>query len=347
MHPVSSKLLKWYDVNKRSMPWRDNVTPYRSLVSEFMLQQTQVKTVIPYFKKFINRFPNVETLANADIEEVLQYWKGLGYYRRAHNLHKSAKEIVQLGEFPDTIPKLLALPGVGEYVAGAIGSIALNIDTPAVDGNLHRVLSRVFVDSGSRKAIWALAWKIVPSGRAGDFNQALMDLGASLCSAKSPRCVQCPINQDCKAYLTSSVALYPPPKPKKTIPTKLVYAVWLHDLHKKTLVCQNPNKGLFSGLFELPSFFVDSEDALIASFKKEFLCDLTIKKNLGNVEHRLTHMLLKVTLLEVHCDVMPTQVHQYQSLRYVLSQDEVPLSTLAKKVFQLREQSQQLKLFDT
>ena len=155
MKDITEAILNWYDEHKRSLPWRDEVTPYRSLVSEVMLQQTRVETVKPYFHRFMNSFPTIEDLANASQDQVLSHWSGLGYYSRARNLHHAAKQVVELGSFPNTVSEIRKLKGVGEYIAGAIGSIAFNIDTPAVDGNHHRVLSRIFRSKGSRKVCGA------------------------------------------------------------------------------------------------------------------------------------------------------------------------------------------------
>ena len=173
-HPIAKAVLAWYDVHKRSLPWRDTVTPYRSWISEVMLQQTRVETVKPYFARFMKKFPSVQDLAAGSEQEVLELWAGLGYYSRARSLHKAAKQIVALGAFPSSRVEIQKLPGVGEYISGAIASIAFGLDHPAVDGNHHRVLSRLFRDSGNRKAMWSLAEKVLPKGRAGDFNQALM-----------------------------------------------------------------------------------------------------------------------------------------------------------------------------
>ena len=221
MHTITKALLEWYDIHKRSLPWRDDVSPYRSLVSEVMLQQTRVDTVKPYFAKFMNSFPTVDALAAASQDEVLAHWSGLGYYSRARNLHKSAKKIVQDGSFPNTLKTIRELSGVGEYIAGAIASIAFGIDSPAVDGNHHRVLSRLFRNGGQRSDMWSIAEKLLPTGRAGDFNQALMDLGSQICTNKSPKCKKdCPLNHLCKAYLADEVSRFPVKKPKKAKPTE-------------------------------------------------------------------------------------------------------------------------------
>ena len=218
MDAVTQSLLAWYDVHRRTLPWRDDVSPYRTWISEVMLQQTRVDTVLPYFARFMSRFPTVEALAEAPSDEVMSMWAGLGYYSRARNMHRAAQEIVRLGAFPSTLPGIRALPGVGEYMAGAIGSIAFGLDEAAVDGNLHRVLSRLHASPGRRKDMWALAEGHLPSGRAGDFNQALMDLGSQICTARKPRCPSCPISTHCTSHAEDSVSLYPVKVKKKKTP---------------------------------------------------------------------------------------------------------------------------------
>ena len=210
MDPVSRDLLAWYQAEARTLPWRSRVSPWGTLVSELMLQQTRVDTVIPYYLRFMERFPTPNTLAEASVDELLGYWSGLGYYSRARNLHKAATALAAAGRFPSDLDGLKALPGVGAYTAGAIGSIALGLDAVAVDGNLERVLSRLHRYSGGRDGVTALATAHLPPGRAGDYNQALMDLGATICLPKQPRCGDCPIRADpraaCSAASTSCLA---------------------------------------------------------------------------------------------------------------------------------------------
>ncbi|MEC8422612.1 MAG: A/G-specific adenine glycosylase, partial [Myxococcota bacterium] len=201
MHPLSRDLLAWYDAHRRILPWRDDgAGPYRTWISEVMLQQTRVETVKPYFARWMERFPTVEDLAAAPQDEVLAMWSGLGYYSRARNIHRAAQMVVEAGTFPTDLASVRALPGVGEYIAGAIASIALGLDEPAVDGNLERVLSRVHAHRGGRRAITAIARTLLPSGRAGDWNQALMDVGSGFCIPKAPRCPDCPLQRHCIAY---------------------------------------------------------------------------------------------------------------------------------------------------
>ncbi|MCS7300931.1 MAG: A/G-specific adenine glycosylase, partial [Fimbriimonadales bacterium] len=200
-------LLRWFEAHKRPTPWRDNPDPYRVWVSEVMLQQTQTATVIPYFERFIARFPDVQALADAPLEEVLRYWEGLGYYARARNLHKAARMIVQNGgRLPATADRLRELPGIGAYTAGAIASIAFGQPTPVVDGNVIRVLARLLWLKGDLKAapaqkqLWRISEQLIDPQRPGDFNQAIMELGSTVCTPTQPRCSECPVSHLCAAY---------------------------------------------------------------------------------------------------------------------------------------------------
>jgi A/G-specific adenine glycosylase len=205
---AQAKLLAWYAKNKRILPWRmSGLSPYAVWVSEIMLQQTRVETVIPYYEKWLKLFPTVEVLANVSEQDVLNAWEGLGYYSRARNFHKAAKIVVaQYGsELPHNLDELRTLPGVGRYTVGALASIIFGMDEPALDGNLKRVYARLFdvdlpVDStDGEKLLWQIAHDNVPKGQAADFNQALMDLGAMVCLPKNPRCLICPVMKECKA----------------------------------------------------------------------------------------------------------------------------------------------------
>ncbi|MEC7986579.1 MAG: A/G-specific adenine glycosylase [Myxococcota bacterium] len=337
-------LMAWYSVNKRSLPWRDEVSPYRSLVSEIMLQQTRVSYVMNYFARFMTRFPTIQDLSKATEEEVLSYWQGLGYYSRARNLHKAAKMVVELGAFPSTYKELQKLPGVGVYVAGAIASIAFNVDTPAVDGNHHRILSRLFCSNGSRKEMWDLAESLLPKGQAGDFNQALMDLGSSICIPKVPRCDGCPLKSYCKAYLSKTVAQYPPKKKKKVVPVRKRFYVYLLNEKGQACVAMRPSKGLYGGLFEFPGFFAENTEELKTQWKEEFGSDLSVEKKLGEIRHTLTHMHIEAQLWK--CVATPiVKSAFYTEVRWVFSSNEVPFSTLSKKIYDIPQSVVQLELF--
>ena len=345
MHSITEKVLAWYQDNKRSLPWRDTVHPYRSLVSEFMLQQTRVETVKPYFAAFLSSFPTIEDLAAAPIEDVLQHWKGLGYYSRAHNLHKAAQIIAQRESFPSTVAELRTLPGVGEYIAGAIASIAFGQDEPAVDGNHHRVFSRLFCDSRDRKFMWEHARELLPTGLAGDYNQALMDLANALCKPKEPLCTECPLSTDCLAFQNNSIRQFPPPKQKKEVPQKTVHSLWILNSQGQFLVAQRPDTGLYKGLFELPSFFMEEDATVSTFFLDEFGVSITLGASLGTVSHRLTHMLITNELFAATIEELPTTSNTYTSFRWIAKPDDAPLSSLAQKVCALPHQEHQLPLF--
>ena len=349
-HPIARITLAWYDIHRRELPWRDNPNPYWVLLSEYMLQQTQVKTVLPYFYRFINQYPSIQSLAAASDDDVMALWAGLGYYSRARNLLKAVRMIQTAGSFPSTVKELQALPGVGPYIAGAIGSIALGLDVPAVDGNHHRVLSRLFRDKGDRNAMWTIARQVLPAGRAGDFNQALMDLGAQICTSKNPKCHRCPLVNNCMAHMHSDISEYPVKPPKKKKARRFLQSfLWIRG--NKILMCKRPQKGLFGGLYEPPTFFVEPEDSTdVDSFwfskskvhLKEF-------HKLGTIKHVLTHMNLEVTVFTIDCDGELDSISDYVDVDWFDLNDlsGIGLSTLAQKTVSLRNEDIQLSLIDS
>jgi A/G-specific adenine glycosylase len=256
---LRSQLLAWFDRHQRGLPWRRTKDPYAIWVSEVMLQQTQVDRVVPFFERFLATFPTVTALAAASVPEVLAQWSGLGYYSRARNLHKAAQAVVAThqGTLPDTVESLLTLPGFGRYTAGAVASIAFGKAAPLVDGNVARVLSRLFVIEGvpgekqREAALWAKATELVAGERPGDWNQALMELGATVCVPSNPLCLVCPIQRSCGALAKGRVDELPPPKPAaKRKRLELVAAIV--DRSGDLLLARRPESGLFGGLWELP-----------------------------------------------------------------------------------------------
>ncbi|MBX3394461.1 MAG: A/G-specific adenine glycosylase [Phycisphaerae bacterium] len=269
---VRSRLLLWYGVEKRQLPWRECGDPYAIWLSETMLQQTQVATVIPYYRRFLNRYPTVRHLAAAPLDDVLELWAGLGYYARARNLHRAANAVVNEfgGSFPRTAEALQRLPGVGAYTAGAVASIAFGECSPVVDGNVSRVLSRLFglfVDIQStdgRRRLWETAGRLVAPKNPGDFNQALMELGATVCLPKqAARCDVCPLVRLCAAYKAGNVAQLPI-KARKSAVVRETHAVAAIRSGQRWLFVKRPESGLWGGLWELPTQRNDANDEAVA-----------------------------------------------------------------------------------
>ncbi|MFN2360388.1 MAG: A/G-specific adenine glycosylase [Marinobacter sp.] len=255
------KLLAWYDENGRhDLPWHHDRTPYRVWVSEIMLQQTQVTTVIPYFQAFMQRFPDVAALAKAPVDDVLSHWSGLGYYARARNLQKAAQQVVEHhgGEFPADQEQLEALPGIGRSTAAAILAQAFQQRATILDGNVKRVLARYHVIRGwpgqtsVLKQLWARAEEHTPDQRIRDYTQAIMDLGAMVCTRSRPACDSCPLQSGCEAYTTGEASLYPGSKPKKAKPEKTTWMVILEDHQGRILLERRPPSGIWGGLWSLP-----------------------------------------------------------------------------------------------
>lgn len=250
----SDKLLKWYATAKRNLPWRTDVkNPYHTWLSEIMLQQTTVTTVIPYFNDFTRRWPTVQDLANASLDEILTQWQGLGYYSRARNLHKCAQLLTH--DFPSTTEGLLKLPGIGPYTAAAIASIAFDEPAAAVDGNVIRVLSRYFAIE-TVKPVAEVTEKLkslLPTQNNGDFTQALMELGALICRPKNPSCLMCPLEQECQAYAQNRVESFPVQIPKQKLPTRYATAFILKREDGAILLRKRPPQGLLGGMMEVPS----------------------------------------------------------------------------------------------
>lgn len=273
--PFASSVLAWYDkFGRKHLPWQQNKTLYGVWLSEVMLQQTQVATVIPYFERFIKTFPNVTALANASQDEVLHLWTGLGYYARARNLHKAAQKVRDdfNGNFPTDFEQVWALPGVGRSTAGAILSSVLNQPYPILDGNVKRVLARYFAMegwSGEKKVenrLWELTEQVTPTERVADFNQAMMDIGAMVCTRTKPKCTLCPLQPDCLARKNESWDKFPGKKPKKVMPEKETYFLILSQ-NGKVWLEQRESAGLWGGLFCFPQF--ESKDDLFAYLAQE------------------------------------------------------------------------------
>lgn len=258
------RLFAFYNARSRDLPWRREADPYRVWVSEVMLQQTRVEAVIPYYERWMRRFPTLDALAEADVDDVLREWQGLGYYARARNLHRAARLVRERyhGQIPGDLEALRQLPGVGEYTAGAIASIAFGIPAPAIDGNVRRVFSRLLDDPDPAPAeLRRVVAALVPEDRPGDFNQALMELGATVCTPRSPECDRCPVAVLCRARANGTVAERPRPKRKRALPEDDVATAVLVSPSGRYLLVRRPEEGLLGGMWEFPGTAVRAGEA--------------------------------------------------------------------------------------
>lgn len=310
---LAKELLSWYQEHGRRLPWRQRRGPYAIWVSEVMLQQTRVETVIPYFNRWMESFPTIESLATAKREEVLAQWEGLGYYRRAHLLHEAAQLVIEEhgGRLPDDPAELERLPGIGRYTAAAIAAIAFDLDTVALDGNLRRVLSRLIdLDHDPRSSqgegkLLEAGGSLLPAGHGGAFNQALMDLGALICRPAEPSCSECPIAGHCLAKQRGTQALRPPRQTKRRIPHHLVTAAVLRR-NGRVLIGRRPQDKLLGGLWEFPGGKQDEAESLEACIRREIKEELGIeiepKERVGAYEHAYTHF--RVTVVAFECKMI-------------------------------------------
>lgn len=298
---IASSLLAWYRKQGRAhLPWRQSIHPYRVWLSEIMLQQTQVNTVIPYFNRFIEAYPTVLDLAQAELDDVLHLWSGLGYYARARNLYKTAQIIAEnhQGHFPNTFEQLLDLPGIGRSTAGAILAIAFQQKYPILDGNVRRILARIFEIPGwpgqpsVQQQLWQCSESILPDQHIDDFTQAIMDLGATVCLPKKPNCSVCPIQKRCNAYQHDSVDLFPHKKPKKAIPCKTIHLLVVQNQNQEILLEKRAETGIWGGLWSLPEMPLD-EKADVYLYHRYGLSS-EFQSNLGEFEHVFSHYRLIV-----------------------------------------------------
>ncbi|HEY8426965.1 MAG TPA: A/G-specific adenine glycosylase [Sandaracinaceae bacterium] len=294
-------LLDWYDANKRDLPWRRTRDPYAVWVSEIMLQQTRVETVVPYYERFLARFPTAAALAAASEDEVLASWSGLGYYRRARLLHAGVREVVERygGEVPRDAEARRSLPGVGRYTAGAIGSICFDREEPVVDGNVARVLSRAFAiehplgTSASERALWEHAGALVRGPRPGDLNQALMELGARVCTPLSPRCGECPIARECAARAQGRTAELPVPKPRKP-PVRVEVAAVVATRADGSVALVRSERALFGGLYAPPMAEGRGRAAALAALRGAGVRARVEASSAARLEHVLSHRVIDV-----------------------------------------------------
>ena len=320
----ASRLLRWFDVNGRhDLPWQHPRTPYRVWLSEIMLQQTQVKTVMPYFERFLAALPTLPALASASRDEVMALWSGLGYYARARNLQAAAQRCVEQhgGEVPRDIDALTALPGIGRSTAAAILSQAWGDRHAILDGNVKRVLSRYHGIDGYpglpavEKQLWGLAEKQLPTERLADYTQAQMDLGATLCTRSDPACVLCPLRDDCVARREGRVAELPTPKPGKAVPQKYACVLWLENASGEVLMQRRPPTGIWASLWTLPQ----AEDAASsrAWFERELHGDFGKAQALQPIHHAFSHYKLRLQPLRMNNVALRERVGDNDDLRWV------------------------------
>jgi A/G-specific adenine glycosylase len=313
--PFARRVLDWFDRHgRKDLPWQRDTSPYRVWVSEIMLQQTQVKTVIPYFERFMAAFPDVQTLANAPEDEVLHLWTGLGYYARARNLHKAAKQVADqgAGQFPDTIETLCELPGVGRSTAGAILSIAFGERASILDGNVKRVLARYHrVDSwpgesAVHQRLWEIAEQYTPHERCADYTQAMMDLGATLCTRASPDCASCPLSLDCQALAHGDQRNYPGKKPRKALPVKSTCFLIVRNRAGEIWLEKRAPSGIWGGLWCFPE--IDSVEKARAQCLDWWSAEAATVDVQRGFRHTFSHYHLDITPVLVELDATPHAV---------------------------------------
>jgi A/G-specific adenine glycosylase len=338
-------LLDWYSNNSRSLPWRESVDPYRIWVAEIMLQQTQVETVIPFYKRWMRSFPDIKTLATAEEDKVLNLWEGLGYYQRAHNLHRTAKLVAERyqGMIPSDPKELEQLPGIGPYTAGAVASIGFGERSPLIDGNIRRVFCRFFnisapiQENKTEALLWQIAADLLPENDPGTFNQALMELGALVCQPRNPHCSSCPLQSECLAKIHNIQHKRPVRRSKKTLPH---YQVAAGVINKDGLVllAKRPQKGLLGGLWEFPGGTQEKGETLSETLRREILEELDLRievgDRIGKYSHAYTHY--KVSLHAFHCKPLTLEVklNYHTQYRWISMEElsEYPMGKLDRMI---------------
>ena len=337
----NTQVLAWFhQEGRKNLPWQQNKTPYRVWVSEIMLQQTQVNTVIPYYEKFMQSFPSIDALANADEDNVLHHWTGLGYYARARNLHKAAKQIVAIhqGVFPETLEETIALPGIGKSTAGAIQSISRNQHHAILDGNVKRVLARYYTVEGHNaqakfeKILWPVAEKLTPKGDTASYTQAMMDLGATCCTRSKPSCDKCPISSGCLANAGSLQTEFPNKKPRKVTPVKTTIMV-IPKINQRIYLEKRPPSGIWGGLW----CFKEVADKGNIPSTLNGLALAAINKNstiwLPEFRHTFSHYHLDITPVVIECKYIDSnEVQQNTSQQWYDLQIESNVGLAASTV---------------
>jgi A/G-specific adenine glycosylase len=345
----AERLLAWFAVNARDLPWRHDRTPYRVWVSEVMLQQTQVDTVVPYYQRFLARFPSIEALAAASLEEVLKVWEGMGYYARARHLHQAARQLISSngGRLPGRFDELRELPGVGAYTAGAIASLAFGQGVAAVDGNARRVLCRVFrihedvTRSATKRRLEQLALALLPLEQPGRFNEALIELGATVCTPRAPFCDRCPLSELCRAYAEGEQEGLPVRPPRREVPHyDVAAAVTVRD-DGAVLVAQRKVDDMLGGLWEFPGGKCkDSEtlpECLLREMHEELGVEVEVREQVAVIEHAYTHF--RITLHAFRCRLRNGQprCRDCAAFRWMLpgDLDQLPMSAVDRRIAQV------------
>jgi A/G-specific adenine glycosylase len=326
-------LLAWFERVRRPMPWRETDDPYRIWISEVMLQQTRVDQAWPYYERFTDAFPTVEALAAAELDEVLRLWEGLGYYSRARNLHRAAQRIVDEyeGRVPDTEAEIRTLPGVGPYTAAAVLSIAYGRPLAVLDGNVIRVLTRVFAieddvtSSRTRRRLQTLADALLAPDRPAAFNEAMMELGATVCTPKAPACPGCPLQPGCRAFAEGAPERFPVAKKKKPVPHHDIAVGVITDAEGRVLIAQRPEDAMLGGLWEFPGGKVEAGESFADACRREIGEEIGVEVEVGapiaRIDHAYSHF--KITLHAFHCRLLEgtPQHHAAQPLRWVAVED--------------------------
>ncbi|MGH7459915.1 MAG: A/G-specific adenine glycosylase [Longimicrobiales bacterium] len=327
-------LLEYFDQQRRDLPWRHEPDPYRIWISEVMLQQTRVETVRAYYERWIRQFPDLQALARAPIDDVLKAWQGLGYYTRARNLHRAAQVVCERyqGTLPATFAELHALPGIGEYTAGAVASIAYRIPAPAVDGNVKRVLARLLdAPRLSARAYRDQATRLVPQERPGDFNQSFMELGATICTPRAPRCPRCPVSAHCLSFARGTQLLRPERKASKPLPDRHFVVLLILDAAQRVLVRQRPEQGLLAGLWEFPTF----EAKRPHRFFRQLLGETTSRpRSLGTVMHAFSHFRAHYAVHFCRVPRLSRKKSEFMALSF-MELDKLALPTAQHKILRL------------
>jgi A/G-specific adenine glycosylase len=333
---VSALLIAWYEKHSRDLPWRQNADPYRVWVSEIMLQQTRVDTVLRYYERFLQAFPNIETLAVASDDQLLLRWEGLGYYRRARNLREGARLVAdewlaKQDRWPQTAEEWIQLPGIGRYTAAAISSICFDHPNAVVDGNVKRVLARLFCidtpvnSTAGEKELWRLADELITSDRPGDHNQAVMELGATVCTPKNPHCRECPLSDICLALLELRMDELPVKTPKKPIPHHKVAAAVIRNDDGAILIQRRPDDGMLGGLWELPCVMLTGDESPLERLREHITSSfgvdkLEIGEPIAQARHVYSHFSIDATAYPITCSI-PTQDLETPDLRWMLPVD--------------------------